>query len=68
MIILIDIVVLLVLGIVFYKTIQAASKKKIELLEKEATTVLESSKKEAEALKKEAILEAKEEVHRLRTD
>ena len=68
MIILIDIVVLLVLGIVFYKTIQAASKKKIELLEKEATTVLENSKKEAEALKKEAILEAKEEVHRLRTD
>ena len=67
-IILIDIVVLLVLGIVFYKAIQTASKTKIENLENEAKRTLEVAKKEAEASKKEAILEAKEEVHRLRTD
>lgn len=67
-IILIDIVVLVVLGVVFYKAIQAASKQKIDSLEEEAKKVLEDAKKEAEATKKEAILEGKEEVHKLRSD
>lgn len=67
-IILIDIVVLVVLGMVFYKAIQAASKQKIDSLEEEAKKVLEEAKKEAEATKKEAILEGKEEVHKLRSD
>ena len=67
-IILIDIVVLVVLGMVFYKAIQVASKQKIDSLEEEAKKVLEDAKKEAEATKKEAILEGKEEVHKLRSD
>ena len=67
-IVLIDIIVLVVLGMVFYKSIQAASKQKIDSLEEEAKKVLEDAKKEAEATKKEAILEGKEEVHKLRTD
>ena len=62
------ILVLLVSGVVVYKSIKSASRKKIEALQKEAETVLENSKREAEAVKKEAILEAKEEVHKLRTD
>ena len=62
------ILVLLVSGVIVYKSIKSASKKKIEALQKEAETVLENSKREAEATKKEAILEAKEEVHKLRTD
>ena len=66
--ILIDIIVLLVLGIVVYKTIQNTSKTKIESLEKEAEEVLTRAKKDAESTKKEAILEAKEELHKLRTD
>ena len=66
--ILIDILVLLVLGIVVYKTIKATTKTKIEALEKDAETILENSKRDAEATKKEAILEAKEEVHKIRTD
>ena len=66
--ILIDIVILLVLGIVVYKTIQQASKNKIEALEKESKEVLEKAKKDAEAMKKESILEAKEELHKLRSD
>ncbi|NLK96262.1 MAG: ribonuclease Y [Clostridiales bacterium] len=67
-IIAIDILVLLIGGIIVYKTIKTTSKKKIESLEKEAETVLQNSKRDAEATKKEAILEAKEEVHRIRTD
>lgn len=66
--ILIDIMILVILGIVFYKMIQTASKQKIEALEKEAEQVLENSKKEAEAIKKEAVLEGKEEVHKLRAE
>ena len=66
--ILIDIIVLLILGIVVYKTIQNTSQRKIELLEKEAEDVLEKAKRDSEATKKEAILEAKEEVHKLRND
>ncbi len=66
--ILIDIIILVILGIVFYKMIQTASKQKIEALEKEAEQVLENSKKEAEAIKKEAVLEGKEEVHKLRAE
>jgi ribonuclease Y len=66
--ILIDIVVLLILGIVVYKTIQNMSKAKIESLEKEAEEVLIRAKKDAESAKKESILEAKEELHKLRND
>ena len=62
-IVLIDIIVLVVLGMVFYKSIQAASKQKIDSLEEEAKKVLEDAKKEAEATKKEALFEGKEEVH-----
>ena len=66
--IVVDIAVLLILGIVVYKSIETTTKKKFESLGKEAEAVLENSKREAEATKKEAILEAKEEVHNLRTD
>jgi ribonuclease Y len=66
--ILIDIFVLLILGIVVYKTIQKASKNKIEALEKESEEILDKAKKDAQAMKKESILEAKEELHRLRSD
>ncbi|WP_423230375.1 ribonuclease Y [Hathewaya proteolytica] len=34
----------------------------------EATSIIEKSKKDAESIKKEALLEAKEEVHKLRSD
>ena len=51
--ILIDIVILLVLGIVVYKTNQQASKNKIEALEKESKEMLEKAKKDAEDIKKE---------------
>ena len=63
-----DIVVLLGLGIVVYKTVQKTSKDKVESLEKEAEEVLIRAKKDAEAAKKESILEAKEELHKLRND
>lgn len=66
--VIIDIIVLLILGIVLYKTIQSTSKNKIESLEREAEKLVEDAKKDAEAMKKEAILEAKEEVHKLRND
>ena len=67
-IIFIDIIILVILGIIQYKLIQNISKNKISTLEQEANAILENSKKEAEAIKKESILEAKEEVHRLRND
>lgn len=63
-----DVLILLILGIVVYKSIQNTSKAKIESLEKEAEEVLLKAKKEAESTKKEAILEAKEELHKLRND
>ena len=66
--IVVSVVILAVGGVLLYKTIQSASKKKIEGLEKDAETLLENAKREAEATKKESILEAKEEVHRLRND
>jgi ribonuclease Y len=66
--ILIDIVVLAVLAIATYMVVKKVSKNKVENLEKEAHELLENSKKDVESLKKEAILEAKEEVHRLRND
>ncbi|MBU3189273.1 ribonuclease Y [Clostridium bowmanii] len=44
------------------------SQANISMAEKEAKRILDESSKEAESKKKEAILEAKEEVHRLRTD
>ncbi|WP_315076905.1 ribonuclease Y [uncultured Clostridium sp.] len=67
-IIIVNLIILLVLGILLYKMIQKGSKDKIESLEKEAQDVLERAKREAEALQKETILEAKEEVHKLRND
>lgn len=66
--IIIDILVLLVSGMIVYKTIQKTTKRKVEALEQEAETILDNSKREAEATKKEAILEAKEEAHRIRSD
>jgi len=66
--ILIDIVVLACLAGLQYIVINKVSRNKIDNLEKEANDLLENSKKEVDSLRKEAILEAKEEVHRLRTD
>ena len=66
--VIIDILVLLVSGMIVYKTIQKTTKRKVEALEQEAETILDNSKREAEATKKEAILEAKEEAHRIRSD
>lgn len=63
-----DIIILAILGIVVYKSIQNTSKSKVESLEKEAEEVLKRAERDAEAKKKEAILEAKEELHRLRND
>ena len=51
--------------IYFRKNISQAN---ISKAEKEAKKILDDSVKDAESKKKEAILEAKEEVHRLRTD
>ncbi|MEK6265121.1 MAG: ribonuclease Y [Clostridium sp.] len=63
------IVVVIFVGIVaviyFRKNISQAN---ISEAEKEAKKIIDDSVKEAETRKKEAILEAKEEVHRLRTD
>ncbi|GKX66325.1 ribonuclease Y [Inconstantimicrobium mannanitabidum] len=64
----IDIVVLVLLAIVEIILIKNASKKRILDLEAESRTTLEAAQKEAEALKKESVLEAKEEVHKLRSD
>ena len=66
--ILVDIIVLAILGIVVYKSVQNTSKSKVESLEKEAEEVLKRAERDAEAKKKEAILEAKEELHRIRND
>ncbi|MGN0144582.1 MAG: ribonuclease Y [Clostridium sp.] len=66
--ILADIVILAVLGIVVYKSVQNTTKSKVESLENEAKEVLKRAERDAESKKKEAILEAKEELHRLRND
>jgi len=66
--ILVDIVILLVLGIVVYKKVQQESKNKVEALEKQSREVLEKAERDAKAIKKESILEAKEELHKLRSD
>jgi len=57
--ILIDIVVLLVLGIVVYKTIQNTSKTKVESLEKEAEEVLIRAKRMQNQLKRNQSLRQK---------
>lgn len=61
------VVVLVGIFVVIYirKNISQAN---ISKAEKEAKKILDESSKESETKKKEAILEAKEEVHRLRTD
>ena len=61
------IVVILGIFVVIY-TRKNKSQANISMAEKEAKKILDESVKEAESRKKEAILEAKEEVHRLRTD
>ena len=66
--ILVDILLLVVFGFIVYKAIQKATQNKVLFLEKEANDLVENAKREAEATKKESILEAKEEVHRLRND
>ena len=53
-----DIVILAILGIVVYKSVQNTTKSKVESLEKEAEEVLKRAERDAEAKKKEAILEA----------
>ena len=65
---LVDILLLVVFGFIVYKAIQKATQKKVLFLEKEAEGLVEKAKRDAEATKKESILEAKEEVHRLRND
>ena len=60
--ILVCIVILAISGVLLYKTIQSASKKKIEGLEKEAEILLENAKREAEALKKEELDDLNEEI------
>ncbi|MBU3195381.1 ribonuclease Y [Clostridium algidicarnis] len=70
-ILLITIVILALAGIAIYILFHnkiKESKSKLLDMEKEAEAILVSSKKESENLKKEAILEAKEEVHKLRSD
>ena len=67
-VILVDILLLVVFGFIVYKAIQKATQKKVLFLEKEADDLVKKAKREAEATKKEAILEAKEEVHKLRND
>ena len=62
------IVLLVVFGLIIYKAIKTATKNKVEKLESEARELLNKATREAEATKKEAILEAKEEVHKLRSD
>jgi ribonuclease Y len=64
-VILIAVFVGIVAVIYFRKNISQAN---ISEAEKEAKKIIDDSVKEAETRKKEAILEAKEEVHRLRTD
>ncbi|GCD09575.1 MULTISPECIES: ribonuclease Y [Clostridium] len=61
------VVVLVGIFVVIY-TRKNISQANISEAEKEAKKILDESSKESETKKKEAILEAKEEVHRLRTD
>ncbi len=66
--VLVDILLLGIFGFIVYKAVQKATQKKVSFLEKEANDLVEKAKREAEATKKESILEAKEEVHKLRND
>ncbi|WP_244835465.1 ribonuclease Y [Clostridium sp. BJN0001] len=66
--IIIDIIVLLILGMIVYKIIENESKKKAELLKNQAKDELDKAKKDGETYKKELIFEAKEEVHKMRSD
>ena len=68
LIILGNIIVLAIISFIIYKLIQTATKKRVSILENEAEELLRKATREAEATKKESILEAKEEVHRLRSD
>ena len=61
------VVVLVGIFVVIY-TRKNISQANISKAEEEAKRILDESAKDAESKKKEAILEAKEEVHRLRTD
>lgn len=55
-------------GAVGYQYSVSQSKKKLGSAEGRARTIIDEALRESEAKKKEAILEAKEEVHRLRSD
>lgn len=64
----IAIIAFIVIAVAEVIIIKNASKKKINDLENQANSTLEAARKESESLKKESILEAKEEVHKLRSD
>ena len=66
--IIIAIAIVIIGGFIVYKSIQKATETKVDTLVKDAENKLETAKKDADAIKKEAILEAKEEAHRLRSD
>ena len=57
-------------GVLYFRLNKKAKESQSNILnaEQEAQAMLENTKREAESLKKESILEAKEEVHRLRSD
>jgi ribonucrease Y len=55
-------------AIVGYLVRKSIAEAKISSAEKYAAQVIEDSKRDAEALKKEALLEAKDEIYKLRTD
>ncbi|MFR4581541.1 ribonuclease Y [Clostridium cadaveris] len=57
-------------GVLYFRLNKKAKESESNILnaEQEAQAMLENTKREAESLKKESILEAKEEVHRLRSD
>ncbi|WP_436756433.1 Rnase Y domain-containing protein, partial [Streptomyces sp. URMC 124] len=65
------IIVLVVAAIFFgfgYFIRKSLAEAKISSAEHAALQIIESAKKEAEALKKETVLEAKDEVHRIRAE
>ncbi|MGL5634803.1 MAG: ribonuclease Y [Sarcina sp.] len=66
--IVVAVVILIIGGFIEHTLIQKATKAKVDSLENEAKEKLIKAERDADAAKKEAILEAKEEVHKLRAD
>jgi len=66
------IIIVILVGAIFfgigYMIRKSIAEAKISSAEQAAVNIVENAKKEAEALKKETVLEAKDEVHRLRTE